>query len=439
MTESKQLHERIKAAVNEIWLVNSHDHFLQEPVRNARTVDLFSEFFSGYPGSDLVSAGLPEAQLEWLHDVTVPLDERWAKFAPYWERVRHTAYARTMLIAAKGLFGIDEINEHTYAALSRKIAEANTPGWYHTVLKDKARIELSVVSDLVDDDRPGYDPQLVVPVTRCLEFFRMTSRAKVREYERTHDIAIRGLDTLVAALKKHLADRIAAGIAGIKMGQAYGRPLRFERVTRADAERVFNRVLEGSSGGDHYPDTHIPWPDAKPLHDFLIHKLIGLAEHHGLPVQIHTGLHAGNGNYIVNSKPTDLANLFFEYPKCRFDIFHGAYPYCRELGTLAKNFPNVYVDMCWMHVISPSASCAMLHEWLDMVPESKILGFGGDHFAVEGVYANAEIAREHIACVLAERVEWGWITEAEAAAIATKILRTNAAELFGIELQERKP
>jgi len=41
--------------------------------------------------------------------------------------------------------------------------------------------------------------------------------------------------------------------------------------------------------------------------------------------------------------------------------------------------------------------------------------------------------------VLAERVEWGWITETEAAAIATKILRTNAAELFGIELQERTP
>ncbi len=59
MAESKQLYERIKAAVDEIWLVNSHDHFLQEPVRNARTVDLFSEFFSGYPGSDLVSAVCP--------------------------------------------------------------------------------------------------------------------------------------------------------------------------------------------------------------------------------------------------------------------------------------------------------------------------------------------------------------------------------------------
>ncbi len=429
MTESKQLYERIKAAVDEIWLMDTHEHFWQEPEYNARTVDVF-KLFSSYAGSDLVSAGLPQTELDWLQDVTVPLDERWAKFAPYWERMRHTAYARTMLIAAKGLFDIDDINEQTYAALSRKITEANKPGWYHTVLKDKARIERSIV----DDDRPGYDPELVVPVTRCPAFFQMTSRAKVREFERTHDVAIRGLDTLVAALEKYVADKIAVGIVGIKMGHAYGRPLRFERVTRSDAERVFNRVLEGRSGGDHYPDTHIPWPDAKPLHDYLIHKLVGLAEHHGLPVQIHTGLHAGNGNYIVNSKPTDLANLFFEYPKCQFDIFHGAYPYCRELATLAKNFPNVYVDMCWMHIISPSASCAMLHEWLDMVPESKILGFGADYNFVEGVYAHAEIARENVARVLTKRVHLCYIEESEAAALAVKLLRTNAAELFGIDL-----
>jgi len=444
MIESKQLYERIKAAVDEIWLVNSHDHFWQEPERNARTVDLFSEFFSGYAGSDLVSAGLPQTELDRLHDVTVPLDERWATFAPYWERMRHTAYARTVLVAANGLFGIDDINEQTYAVLSRKITEANRPGWYHTVLKEKARIERSIVDDIPYADRPGYDPQLAVPVTQCPAFFQLMSRAKVREFERTHDVAIRGLDTLVAALEKYLTDKIAFGIVGVKIGHAYGRSLRFERVARADAERALGRVLSGQSergraASDHYPDTQISWHEAKPLHDFLVHTLIELAEQHGLPVQIHTGLLAGNGNYIVNSKPTDLANLFFEYPKCRFDIFHGAYPYCRELATLAKNFQNVYVDMCWMHIISPSASRAMLHEWLDMVPESKILGFGGDNLAVECTYGHAEIARENVARVLAERVDWGWITELEAAAIATKILRTNAAELFGIELQEGKP
>jgi len=69
-----------------------------------------------------------------------------------------------------------------------------------------------------------------------------------------------------------------------------------------------------------------------------------------------------------------------------------------------------------------------------MVPESKILAFGGDYCFVEGVYGHAEIARENVARVLTRRVLLGYMGESEAAALATKLLRTNAAELFAIEV-----
>ena len=128
MAESKQLYERIKASVDEIHLIDTHEHLPTEAERNAKTVDLFSEFFAHYASSDLVSAGFPEEKLEWLRKTEVPLDERWAAFAPCWERMRHTAYARSLLIAAKGLFGIGDINEKTYAELSGKITAANKPG-----------------------------------------------------------------------------------------------------------------------------------------------------------------------------------------------------------------------------------------------------------------------------------------------------------------------
>ncbi len=430
MTESKQLYDRIKAAVDNIRLVDTHEHLPPEAERNGKTVDLFSEFFSHYASSDLVSAGFPEDDLEWLRNVEVPLDERWARFAPFWERMRHTAYARSLLIAAKGLFGISEISERTYAELSKKITAANKPGWYRTVLKDTARIDRSIL----DANRTDCDRELFHPVIRFDAFIDAMSRAKVRELERTLGVTVRNLDTLLDALEAHITAKPAEDIAGIKISLAYARPLRFDMPVRADAERALNRILAGQFDRDRYPDSRISWEEAKPLHDCLVHRTIELAERHGLPVQIHTGLHEGCGNYIGNSRAADLANLFVAYPRCRFDIFHGGYPYSRELATLAKNFQNVYVDMCWMHIISPAASCAMLHEWLDMVPENKILAFGGDYCFVEGIYGHAEIARENVARVLTKRVLSVYIEESEAAPLALNLLRTNAAELFGISL-----
>jgi uncharacterized protein len=128
-----------------------------------------------------------------------------------------------------------------------------------------------------------------------------------------------------------------------------------------------------------------------------------------------------------------MVDLLFSYPKTRFDLFHGAYPYCGELATLAKNFQNVYLDMCWLHIISPAVSRRMLDEWIETVPSNKILGFGGDYLFVEGVYGHAVMARENIASTLAAKVEDGYFTEEEALVVMRKLLRGNAAHLYNVE------
>jgi len=55
--------------------------------------------------------------------------------------------------------------------------------------------------------------------------------------------------------------------------------------------------------------------------------LVQLAEAHRVPVQVHTGLHAGNGNVLGNSRPADLTNLLYRYPRVTFDLFHVGYPF----------------------------------------------------------------------------------------------------------------
>jgi predicted TIM-barrel fold metal-dependent hydrolase len=162
----------------------------------------------------------------------------------------------------------------------------------------------------------------------------------------------------------------------------------------------------------------------------MVHTVIQLAAKRGLPIQIHTGLQEGNENILVNSKPTLLVNLFREYKEARFDVFHGSYPYTGELASLAKNFPNVYADLCWLHIISPFKARQTLSEWLDTIPSNKIFGFGGDYRFIEGVYGHAVIARYNIARVLTEKVEEGIYSKSEAVQIAHKLLKDNAHELF---------
>jgi predicted TIM-barrel fold metal-dependent hydrolase len=155
----------------------------------------------------------------------------------------------------------------------------------------------------------------------------------------------------------------------------------------------------------------------------------------GLPVVIHTGLQAGNYNRVTNANPLLLQNLIAANPKTRFDLFHGGMPWVREIAVLAKYFPHVYLNMAWMHIISPSQARSALAEWLDMVPNSKIFGFGGDYSIVEKVYGHLKIARENIALVLAAKVREGAWSRADASLVARRLMRDNPAEFYRLNLR----
>jgi predicted TIM-barrel fold metal-dependent hydrolase len=179
-------------------------------------------------------------------------------------------------------------------------------------------------------------------------------------------------------------------------------------------------------------DFVIPMKDAKPLQDYMLHRLLDLAEKYEVPVAIHTGLQAGMGKIIGNSDPTLLTNLFNEYPDINFVLYHGSYPFGGELSALAKQYKNVFIDMNWMWSVSPTYSERYLNEWLETVPASKLIAFGGDCMAVENVYSELVIARRLISKTLINKVTDGYITELDAKKIAKMILFDNAAKLYNL-------
>jgi glucuronate isomerase len=410
--------ERLTELIEEIELVDTHEHLMPEQQRLASKIDLFY-LFPHYASSDLVSSGMPTKVLDMVRDPEVPLEERWQLFEPHWKHVRTTAYGRALILAARGLFGIHDINEETYRELSEKISRSNKAGWYRYVLKEEARIKVS----LECGGTTNVDKEFFAPVINFEAFLVPRTRGDLESLENQMGLSLHRLDDLTLALEKSFEEQLAGGMVGVKIGLAYSRTLRFDRIPKSRAEGLFSRIRDDLGHG-------LSWREAKPLQDYMVHQLIGLAIKNDVPIQIHTGIQEGNGNIITNSDPTHLINLFLEYGDARFDIFHGSYPYCSELAVLAKNFQNVFVDMCWLHVISPTVSKRMLHEWVETVPSNKIMAFGGDYVVVEGAYAHSRMARRIVAEVLSEKVEEGYFSREDAQDVAVKILSENAWDLF---------
>ena len=442
----KGLFEELRGELEKITLIDTHEHFILEEERLDLPLDLFY-LFPHYASSDLISSGMPHSLLEEIRSGEFTLEEKWKKFEPYWLRIKNTAYAKVLKIVARDLFEVEDINEKTYRTLSEKISSSNKKGWYNKILKEKANIEYCIVNYLgkgkiyappsrIEDKLDSLDQKLNMSIPPLgLEMLKpvgvfdglvgIWNLKQIRRLEREYNINIHTLDDLLKVLDSSFERRIKEGIVGVKTVLAYNRIIRYERTTKYQAEQVFNRIFDHLGEG-------ISWKEARPLQDFLMHQVIQRAVEAKLPIQIHTGLQEGSGNIITNSNPTHLINLFIQYPQAQFDIFHASYPYTGELTTLAKNFPNVYGDLCWMHIISPYAARRILSEWIETLPSNKIFGFGGDYLIVEGAYAHAQIARDNITRVLAEKVEEDYFSLPEALDFARKILRDNPAEVFNL-------
>jgi len=445
-----ELAARIRDAVNGIPLVDTHEHLLSEEERNRAAHD-FGYLFPHYASSDLISAGMPAGLLEAVRTTARPvlvermarigwirkpppfaaptrpdlsLDQRWTALAPYWECIRSTGYGTCLRIAIRDLFGAPDLNERTYAQVSDAIAGSRRVGWYRHVLKEKAGIAMSIQ----DDYRTAVDRELFAPVVRLEHFACATTRGDLRHIEADTGQAVHTLDDLVGAMHAALDRDLRAGAVGIKIGVAYRRTIRFEKVPRCDAERVFARLFchlgEGPS-----------WEEARPLQDYMFHQIVRAAVEREVPIQIHTGLQEGNGNVLENSNPLHLANLCLEYGRAKFDVFHGGFPFMGEAISLAKNFSNVFLDLCWLYIISPTAAGRMLHEAIETVPANKIFAFGGDFIIPEGAYGHSVMARQVVSRVLTEKVEDGYLTEEEAVQLARRILRENAANLYAFKLE----
>lgn len=414
--------QRIRDHLKNLRIVDTHEH-LMNPAGIAKSAMCdFTLLLHHYADDDIKSAGMPKAVFDgMLGDTSLTVLQKWNLVKPYWEKSKNTAYNRVVLLTIKELFGIDKLDETTVEPLSAKIKEAYKTNWFDYVVEEKCKADFVVVDG---NDRSYGDPAKFRYVQR-FGYFGLASKTDIEKLASQSGVKINSVDDLVVSLEKDFQKANEKGFLAVKNGTAYSRSLYYEDVSKVVAEKTLDRILKS--------DQQLPFDSVKSLSDYMWHRTIELARKYNKPIQIHTGLQAGDGNIIENTNPTLLANLFLQYRDVKFVLFHGGYPFGSELASLAKNFQNVYIDLCWLYIISPSYSERYLNEWLETVPVNKIMAFGGDYHNIENVYGHLLFAKEIVGNVLVEKVKCGYFSEEEAIRFADRMLHDNAVELFGLK------
>ena len=414
--------QRIKDYIDTIKIFDTHEHlFNPEMLKSTKFLD-FSLLLQQNSYDGLISAGMPDSMMKQLYFEPLAPKEKWKIIEPYWNKSFNTASDRILLLAIKNLYGIDGLNESTVEILSAKIKNAYGGNWFNHVLKDLCRIDYIIE----DGENVGVNYDYIRYSKRFTSWLTVRTKYRIDSLAVMQVEPIYTLEDFVKSMRIAFEDALKKGMVAVKINIAYKRTLNFDKVPAETARKVFRLLINGNE------DSNLSLKEAKPLQDYMVYQLLDLASKYKIPVAFHTGVQAGGGNTIGNSDPTLLTNLFFEYPEINFVLFHGSYPFGDELSTLAKNFRNVYIDMNWTYAISPAYAGRYLNEWLEVVPVSKIMAFGGDQRCVENTYGNLIIAKQVVSDVLVEKVRNGFLSESEAKTIARMILHDNAIQFYNL-------
>jgi len=306
------------------------------------------------------------------------------------------------------------------------------------MLRDKCKIKTVLLN--VETLNKEYDSREERSIYCDREFFSPVYRIEnlifpkfwsdIEKIEKQSGIRITSFSRWLEAAEIIIEKAYSMETVALKTNLAYIRSLKYERTGRSDAEKGFNSIFSTK----HMPDWHErPVLAGKAFQDYLFHFILDIANRKNLIIQIHTGMQEGNGNILSNSNPVLLTNLFLEYPDVTFDIFHMGYPYQNELTVLAKNFANVFIDMCWAHIISPNASVNALLEWFDTVPLNKISAFGGDYLFIDGVYGHLKLAQHDVAKAISIKEE-GLFDIDKAKEVAGMLFHDNPKNIFRLKV-----
>jgi uncharacterized protein len=433
-------HDRICRYIDTIEIIDTHEHFM--PPGDSTDFYIFNKV--AYLSSDMVSSGL--TNFIGTKNEVANVDSIWKRYGKFYNYCRATSSHRQFMNSLRLLYGYDKpflVKEDIKPLYDKMILNnyRNQNEWFDSVFKQE-KFKTMFLDQWWNHFNTHIDTnyfQLVCRINSCvLLVSKAAQNKKITSFNdltnlpnpKSQDVNFLNfmnrevIDTKTLVDYTDLVDSVLSvfkrsGAVCLKNSLAYIRSLDFEDVDYADAVGIYNKT------------SPLDNKEKKKLEDYMFHHIVQQSIKLNLPVQLHTGDFSGNNNLHDYGQPIKLVNLFLKYPKARFILFHGGYPWTSEFVAIGKNFSNVYLDLVWLPQLSKTVAIRVLHEMLDMVPYNKIM-WGGDVGGITDAAGSLELGKEVVATVLSERVEKREMTRELAFEIAKRIFHDNAVELFGL-------
>jgi hypothetical protein len=317
--------------------------------------------------------------------------------------VKHTGYGEGVRLTAQRVYGLEEIVPEALESAQKVGLARRKPGEMKRLLKDVAN--LSYVQ--IDDFRYECEGD---------DFFQYDINVMSLVQGNIPD-AWGGPSHIRQEIEKIFA-RWAPHAVAIKTQHAYARTLRWE-----ERQEISGLVMK--------PRSALTEAEKNALGDWALARCVEVAMEHNLPIKIHTGYYAGHSYMDIEKiRAGLLCDLLRAYPKATFILMHTAYPYFDEIISLAKHFPNVFLDLCWAWSIDPYATRDFVRRVVHAVPSNKLLAFGGDSFWPGAAVSYAFQARTWLTRALQSEVDERFLTEREAIALAGRWMGGNQSVLF---------
>ncbi len=425
-----------KTIYERVWrtpFIDTHEHLPEEKDRLVGTSDSrvksddWTMVLSHYLSSDILTAGMPQKQVDKFFSPKVDPIDKWSLLEPYWPAVKNTGYGQAVAIAMNRLYGVDELSDKTIKKVQSGYEKVRRAGFYKYILRDLANIESCQVNCLGEPFTESDMPTLLM---QDLSILGMFQGPEFKKFGEPTGIKVSSLSDWYGVIDWWF-DKYGKYAVAVKSQNAYHRNINYEKVSAEEVEPIFKGRLA---------EQPLSRQELKALEDHLFWYAVDKATKANLPVKLHTGYYAGQNRMplsrLINNagSATDLCRMASQ---TQFVFMHICYPYYEELIAVAKQYTNANVDMCWAWIINPVAAKDFLKKYLVTAPANKILTFGGDYRPVEPVLGHAVIARNGIALALSELVEEGWLSLDNALEIIEPIMNGNARQIFNLSEKEK--
>jgi len=414
--------QSIRDQIDATRIIDVHEHHIPDILLN-RDVNLLQLFRQSYAGwTERRGYALPsESQPE-----PIPAEKTtWEALAPFLEQSGSNGFVRNLVSAVTELHGNGEstITRKNWEGLDEVVRGHHAEqGWWKNVL-EQAQVEKLITDPYTDpllDSRDSlganYDTVLRINAFAC----GWHKESRDHNGNSAHELLARlGLQPKSFDDYLTILDDLVAGCSqrhqvALKNALAYDRDLAFDEPDEKLARQAWSNATPTAA-------------ERKAFSDFVVDRFCRAAGEHDVPVQMHLGSAIIRGSY-----PLLAAGLVERHPRTRFLLMHLAYPWSRDLLGMAFVYRNIWLDLTWSWLLSPSHFKLALHEAIEVLPDESRMMIGGDNWHVEETYGAMKLARRLIGEVLNEKIADGYFGQSDAERLAKKILRENAIRFFDL-------